>query len=147
MFCCFLQNNAPHLFHALTIHKLVLGALCAQVRKQLVFSEAGSVFRSIVGAVEDLRIEAFSLPQFDLRWMRSTMRFTCRIKDDKFIDAAGMPEPLRSLYLALPAGSYAKSKLTELDAAFAATVRTPIGPIVFSTTGDPADGSAEGSTP
>lgn len=115
--------------------RLVLGALCAQVRKQLVYAEAGSAFRTIVGSVEDVRIEAFTLPQFDLRWMRSTMRFTCRIRDDRFTDAGGMPEPMRSLFLALPDGSYAKGKLTELEAAFAATVRTPLDGIDFSTGG------------
>ena len=127
--------------------RLVLGALCAQVRKTLVHAEAGSIFRSIVGSVEDLRVEPFTLPQFDIRWMRSTVRFTCRIRDDKFTDAAGLPEPTRSLFLALPAGSYAKAKLAELDAAFAATSRTALDAIIFSTTGDPADGQAEGSAP
>jgi hypothetical protein len=112
--------------------KLVLGALCAQVRKALVFAEAGSIFRSIVGSVEDLRIEPFGLPQFDIRWMRSTMRLTCRIKDDKFTDDGGMPEPMKSLFLALPDGSYAKGKLAELDAAFASTTRTPLQSIDLS---------------
>ena len=91
--------------------RLVLGALCAQVRKALVYAEAGTIFRSIVASVEDLRVEPFTLPQFDIRWMRSTMRFTCRIRDDKFTDAAGLPEPTRSLFQALPEASYAKAKL------------------------------------
>lgn len=127
--------------------ELTLGALTAQVRKRLVFSEPGSIFRTIVGSVEEVRIDGFTVPQFDIRWMRKTMRLTCRIKDDKFIDDAGMPEPMRSLYQALPAGSYAKARLAELDTIFAAETRTPLTGIVFSTTGDPADGSAEGSTP
>lgn len=127
--------------------RLALGALTAQVRKRLLYAEAGSIFRQIVGAVEDLRVDAFSLPQFDIRWLRSTMRFTCRIKDDKFTDEAGMPEPMRSLYQALPAGSYAKAKLAELDAIFTATARQPLTSIQFSTTGDPAVDGPEGSIP
>jgi hypothetical protein len=125
--------------------RLLLGALCAQVRKQLVYAPAGSIFREIVGSVEDLRIETFTLPQFDIRWMRNTMRLTCRIKDDKFTDAGGMPEPMLSLFNKLPEGSYARGKLTQLQAAFAATTRTPLDGIRFSTKGDPVTGTPEGS--
>lgn len=125
--------------------RLMLDALCGQVRKKLAYAPAGSIFREIVGAVEDLRIETFTLPQFDIRWMRNTMRLTCRIKDDKFTDAGGMPEPMLSLFNKLPAGSYAKAQLARLQEAFEPTARTPLDRILFSTSGDPAQGSAEGS--
>ncbi|MBS9720179.1 hypothetical protein JYU29_05695 [Tianweitania sp. BSSL-BM11] len=124
--------------------RLVLGALCAQVRKQLVYAPAGSIFREIAGSVEDLRIETFTLPQFDIRWMRNTMRLTCRIKDDKFTDEDGMPEPMLSLFNRLPEGSYAKGKLIQLQSAFAATTRTPLEGIRFSTSGDLPSGPADG---
>jgi hypothetical protein len=112
--------------------RLVLGALCGQVRQALVYSPYGSVFRKIVGAVDTVKIEAFALPQFDFRWMRSTMRFTCRIRDDRFSDEPGMPEPMKSLFEALPEGSYARAKLTELNDAFTSTTRTPFEGIDFS---------------
>lgn len=114
--------------------RLVLGAICAQVRQTLTYSEAGAIFRSIA-VVQDIRIDPFSLPQFDIRWLRNTMRITCQIKDDKFTDAAGMPEPMQKLFQALPDGSYAKDMLTKLDAAFRATTRTELDGIDFSTSG------------
>lgn len=112
--------------------RLVLGALCAQVRKALTHGEAGALFRTLA-VVEDLRLEALSLPQFDIRLMRTTMRFTCLIRDDHFTDAAGLPEPLAGLAARLPAGSYAKGKLAALAAAFAATERTALDAIRFAT--------------
>ena len=117
--------------------RLVLGALCAQVRKALNIAEPGTLFRYVVGSVDDFRIEPFSLPQFDIRWLRSTMRFTCLIKEDKYTDDGGMPEPMKSLFTALPPGSYAREKLAELNDAFTATTRTALQQIVFSTRGNP----------
>ena len=113
--------------------RLVLGALCAQVRQALNVGEAGSLFRNIVMSVEDLRIEPFSLPQFDIRWMRNTMRFTCRIREDRFDDTGGMPDPMKTLFERLPVGSYAKDKLAELDAVFGAPDRVPLQMIGIST--------------
>lgn len=118
--------------------RLVLAALCAQVRQTLAFSPAGSIVRSIVGAVDDIRIEPFAIPQFDIRWMRSTMTFTCMIRDDVFTDAAGLPEPLKGLFEGLPAGSYARGKLQELSDTFAGIARSPIVGMRISTSGDPS---------
>ena len=120
---------------------LKLGALCAQVRKALVFSEAGALFRSI-GVVEDFRSERFSMPQFDLKLMRASMWFTCLVKDDVYSDLAGLPEPLAGLAARLPAGSYAKARLLSLADTFAATTRTPLDDIRFSTKTLPAGASA-----
>lgn len=119
--------------------RLVLGALCAQVRKRLTSTESGFIFREIVASVDEVRIEPFTLPQFDIRWMRQTMRLTCRIRDDKFTDAPGMPEPMLSLFNKLPEGSYARAKLTDLQAAFAATTRTPLQSIRITTSGVTAE--------
>lgn len=117
--------------------RMVLDALCAQVRLVLAYSPSGSIFRKIVGSVDNLRIEPFALPQFDIRWMRSTMTFSCMIRDDKFTDEPGLPEPLRSLFLALPDGSTAKAKLQELHDVFAGITRDPLADIRISTTGNP----------
>ncbi len=128
--------------------RLVLGALCAQVRQALSSSEAGDLFRRIVSSIEDLRIEPYSLPQFDIRWMRNTMRFTCKIREDTFREDGGMPEPLRSLFLRLPEASYAKARLAELDAIFTAPARTPlqlIGITSRGAAGDPPDASVNTS--
>jgi hypothetical protein len=130
--------------------RLVLGALCAQVRQSLNLSEAGGLFRWIVSSVEDLRIEPYSLPQFDIRWMRSTMRFTCKIREDTFREEGGMPEPMRSLFSRLPEASYAKAKLAELDAIFAAPNRKPlelIGITSRGAPGDPPDASVKTNQP
>ena len=113
--------------------RLVLGALCAQVRQALVRGPGSEAFRRIVRSVDEVRIEPFALPQMGLRWMRSTMSFSCSIADDVFTDAAGLPDPVRRLMASLPEGSYALAKLNELDAMFHATGRDALQEIVFAT--------------
>jgi hypothetical protein len=104
--------------------KLMLGALCAQVRKRLVYDPAGNFLRRrLLKSVVKLTISPFSVPQLNLRWMRATMNFLCHVADDDFTDAAGLPEPLKSLMAALPPGSYALARLTQLSALFEATNR------------------------
>ena len=117
--------------------RLVLGALCAQVRQTLVRGPTSEALRKIVKSVDEIRIDQFALPEMGLRWMRSTMSFSCTIADDEFTDAAGLPQPIRRLMDALPANSYALAKLNELDALFRATNRTSLNSIIFSTKGDP----------
>ena len=118
--------------------RLVLGALCAQVRQALVRGPTGAAFRRAVKSVDEVRIDQFALPEMGLRWMRSTMSFTCAIADDEFTDAAGLPQPIRRLMEALPENSYARGKLLELHALFLATDRAALAGIDFSTTADPA---------
>jgi len=125
--------------------RLVLGALCSQVRQTLVRGPTSEPFRRVVKSIEEVRIEPFALPDMGLRWMRSTIRFTCAIADDEFIDAAGLPQPIRRLMEALPPGSYAKAKLEALHAAFLATDRDALQSIRLSTRGDPAVDPAEAS--
>ena len=125
--------------------RLVLGALCSQVRQTLVRGPTSEAFRRIVKSIDEIRIDQFALPEMGLRWMRSTMSFSCTIADDEFTDGAGLPQPLRRLMEALPEESYAKAKLEELHAAFLATDRDALEAILFSTSGSPATEGAEGS--
>jgi hypothetical protein len=99
--------------------RLVLGALCAQVRRELERSQRGNLFRRIVSRIVKVEQQAFAMPNYGLRWQRVMMRFHCEIRDDEFDMApGGLPEPIRSLYEALPDGSYAKSKLSLLASYF-----------------------------
>lgn len=108
---------------------LILEALTAQARAALVRAPAGLAFRRVMKAAPDIRIEAFSLPQYGVRFMRNVMTFTFEISDDHFTDAAGFPEPLRSVFAELPEGSYAKARLAQLAAAFGATTREQLDSI------------------
>ncbi|WAC26421.1 hypothetical protein [Ancylobacter sp. SL191] len=103
--------------------RLVLEALTAQVRKVIVRGPEAVAVRRVMKAVQSIELEAFSLPQLSRRWLRYLMLVSCEIADDKFTDAPGLPEPLRSVAAELPDGSYAKAKLAELGAAFLATSR------------------------
>lgn len=104
--------------------KLVLGALCAQVKQALTVGPSGAHFRRIVKSIDEVRCDAFALPDMGMRWMRTTMRMSCSIADDEFTDAAGLPQPIQRLLMNLPDESYAKAKLQQLDGFFQATTRT-----------------------
>ncbi|SMD18497.1 hypothetical protein [Rhizobium sp. RU36D] len=106
---------------------LVLGALCAQVRYQLERSDAGLFWRHLVRQVEKIDYLPFGAPELGIRYQRITMRMHLSIRDDDFQTATGgLPEPIRTVHAALPAQSYAKAKLTELAAHFAAVPTTPL---------------------
>lgn len=120
--------------------RLVLGALTAQVRFLLEFSQGGRLFRRAGIGVRRIDEETFAVPDLGLRWHRVTMRVTAAIPDDRFdLEAGGLPEPLATLAAALPDGSYAKGKLTELAAHFAGEARTPLAGIAIF---DDPDGDA-----
>lgn len=115
--------------------RAVLMALAAQVRRLLEYSEAGALFRKTIKAVERIDWEPFAVADLGLRFQRVTLRMTCAVRDDVFGDAAGLPEPLKTLQDALPEGSYAKGKLAELAAAFVVEARTSLSSILL---GDPS---------
>lgn len=101
--------------------RLVLAALCAQVRRALERSQAGGLWRQLVRQITDTQYKTYALPELGLRWHRVTITIHCEIRDDCFdMTAGGLPEPIKSLYDALPDESYAKSKLAALAAHFAA---------------------------
>ncbi|SCM73380.1 conserved hypothetical protein [uncultured Pleomorphomonas sp.] len=105
--------------------RLVLAALCAQVRHTLEWSAGGAMFRRLAVRIIGVSEEAHAVPQIGLRWSRVFMTYSCEVPDDDF-SAGGMPEPLAGLAAALPATSYAKEKLTELAEAFAPSSPVPL---------------------
>lgn len=109
--------------------ELTLDALAAQVRRVIVQMPQGQIARRLMKAALTISLERMTLPQFDVRFARYVMTAHCAIADDKFTDEPGLPEPLATLAAALPTGSYAKAKLIELAATFAATERTPLAGI------------------
>ena len=114
--------------------RLVLAALCSQVRMLLTRSVQGGPWRRLVKHVIDIDEQTFAMPEFGLRHHRVTMRFRLEIADDQFdMENGGLPEPIKSVYEALPAGSYAATKLAELAAAFAGNLRQPLAAVAIIT--------------
>jgi hypothetical protein len=97
--------------------RLVLATLCSQVRYLLEQSQAGGLWRHLVRQIVKIEYQPFSVPNIGIRWQRITMRFHCEIHDDDF-DTVGLPEPMGSLFAALPSQSYAKAKLATLATHF-----------------------------
>ncbi|OLP56821.1 hypothetical protein BJF92_12175 [Rhizobium rhizosphaerae] len=118
------QSGAPDYVAAMAetdpTARLVLAALAAQVRHLLERSAAGGPWRRIVRQVREIEIKTYGVPEYGLRWHGMVLRFHLSIPDDDFDLAGGLPQPLRQIAEALPAGSYAKAKLAELADAFAA---------------------------
>lgn len=108
--------------------RMVLSALCAQVRYVLEWSLGGAFFRRIAVRIISMGEEAHAVPQIGLRWSRVFMTYQVEVPDDDF-STGGLPEPLASLAAALPDQSYAKEKLTELAAAFASPPPVPLAEI------------------
>jgi hypothetical protein len=101
--------------------RLVLAALCSQVRFLLERSQAGFLWRRIVRRIVNIEYQTFAVPNVGVRWQRITMRFHCEIRDDDF-EVDGLPEPIASIYAALPPQSYAKAKLAALVTHFSPDV-------------------------
>lgn len=115
--------------------RLVLAALCAQVRHCLMFSDRGVLWRRIVRQVEDIDLKTFAVPELGLRYQRVTMRFTCSIQDDDFGLSGGLPEPLATVFGRLPNQSYAKAKLESLAGQFQPTNLPRLEGVDFNKTG------------
>lgn len=111
--------------------RLVLAALCGQVRRLLAYSTSGHLFRRFVRNVDRVTEETFAIPQIGARWHRVTMRLELSLRDDEFGDGAGLPEPLKTLAGLLPPGSPAAAKLAALGAHFAAVERDELRTVTF----------------
>ena len=99
--------------------RLVLEALVSQCEYALDLSEDGGLFRHLRARLIRSESVAYAVPQLGLRFHRITTRRHYQIRPERFDMPAGkLPEPMQSLYEALPAGSYAKGKLAELAALF-----------------------------
>ena len=107
--------------------RLVLAALAGQIRFLLTESAYASPWRRLVREVRSISVETFGIPEYGLRFQRMMLSFELSIAEDRFdLEAGGLPEPLRSVYAALPADSYAKNKLGELAAFFTAEIPAPL---------------------
>ncbi|RWI99685.1 hypothetical protein [Mesorhizobium sp.] len=106
--------------------RIVLSALCAQVRYVLTQGPTGAIFRKIVMAIESIDEEGFAVPELGLRWQRTTMLFECQIPDDEFSPAGGLPMPAASIAALLPENSYARATLDNMAAQFAASAPLPV---------------------
>ncbi len=105
--------------------RLVLSALCAQVRYMLEWSPTGAIFRRIAVRIIGVSEETHAVPQLGLRWSRVFLTYSCEVPDDDF-STSGLPEPLASFSAVLPAESYAKVKLVELAEAFNPVAPSPL---------------------
>lgn len=104
--------------------KLVLGALCSKIRFLLERSQDGAMpayWRRLVKRVVSLEAIPFAVPDIGIRFQRVTLRYTVELMADVYdLSEDGLPQPLRGVYEALPAGSYARRKLAELAGYFKA---------------------------
>ena len=123
--------------------RLVLAALCSQIRFLLERSVSGGAWRHLVRHIVKVDMSTFAAPDFGMRFQRVMMRFACSIRDDDFdVDEGGLPEPIRSVYAALPEQSYAKEKLGALAAHFLPDPRPPLEGVSIDT-GTPAQGDVD----
>ncbi|MBB4952759.1 hypothetical protein H4S14_000801 [Agrobacterium vitis] len=101
--------------------RMVLAALCSKIRYLLEFSQAGAPWRKIAKRIVELEAIPFAVPHIGLRFQRITLRYTIELSADVYnVADGGLPEPIRSVFAGLPAGSYAKKKLAELAGYFLA---------------------------
>lgn len=108
--------------------RLVLEALCSQVRYVLEYGDGGKYWRRLVNHVIKVEAQTHGVPEMGLRWQRVRMRFHCQVHDDDF-SGNGLPEPLASLFSSLPAQSYAKAKLAALAAHFQRSSLDPLNAV------------------
>lgn len=101
--------------------RLVLEALVSQCTYVLEHSHSAgaALFRRICKRVVKADSVTFGVPQLGLRFHRVTTRLHCEVRTEDFdVPAGDLPEPIRSVFNQLPAGSYAKAKLAALAAHF-----------------------------
>jgi len=122
--------------------RLVLSAMMAQVRKELLYSARGFLFRRVVTHCDKIEQQSHTVPELGLRFQREFMRLTLAIADDELSDDGGLTGRIKTLFDALPDGSYAKVKLTDLAAHLAGETRTPLTEITL----DPGAGPTAGTT-
>lgn len=116
--------------------RLTLAALAAQIRWLLLHAEAGRLFRDLLIRVERVEEEGHAVPELGLRYQRIFLRFHAVVPQDRFSNAGGLPEPVKSFAAKLPGQSYARAMLAELDGAFAGQTLLPLAGIAISPPGD-----------
>src|SRR5690606_18824821 len=76
--------------------RLTLAALAAQIRWLLLHADAGGLFRDLVIRVERVEEEGHAVPELGLRYQRIFLRFHVVVPQDRFSNAGGLPEPVKS---------------------------------------------------
>ena len=128
--------------------RLRLAALAAQIRWLLLHAQAGQMFRNLFIRIDRVEEEGHAVPELGLRYQRIFLRFHAVVPQDRFSDAGGLPEPVKSFAAKLPAQSYAKAMLAELAGAFAGQTLPPLREITLSPPGDgPAPIATTGELP
>lgn len=101
--------------------RLILAALCAKIRFLMEFSEKGAPWRKLVKRIVSLEELPFAVPDIGLRFQRMTLRYTVELQADVFdVENGALPEPMKSVFEALPVNSYARAKLAQLAGYFQA---------------------------
>lgn len=116
--------------------RLRLAALAAQIRWLLLHAEAGQIFRNLFIRIDRVEEEGHAVPELGLRYQRIFMRFHVVVPQDRFSDAGGLPEPVKSFAEKLPDQSYAKAMLARLVAAFTGQTLPKLAEITLSPPGD-----------
>lgn len=128
------------------VARLRLGALVSQIVFALTASDDGNRLRrfAIIDAIES---HSFDIPSLGLRYLRTSTRLDIRLMCDMRTEAGALPQPMRSFFDGLPAQSYARQSLAELEGAFDPQARAPLSGIVMAETDVTADPYAStGST-
>jgi hypothetical protein len=128
--------------------ELVLSALCSKVSFLLERSQSGAAWRRIAKRVISVDQVQFEFPDLGLRYLRKTLRYHCEVPADIFLmEEGGLPEPMRSIFEALPPQSYAKAKLSELAGYFTAETPPPLAEVAgLAMVGDEQIAIGVGST-
>ncbi|MEM9734245.1 MAG: hypothetical protein AAF903_12295 [Pseudomonadota bacterium] len=99
-----------------------LAALLAQARFAIERSPEGAAFRQVVMGLESIQMMPMAVADIDVRFLRTTMRMTFRMRDDCFDMTSGKPQHFEALLDRLPEGSPNFEKLTNLLTRFSPPV-------------------------
>lgn len=107
--------------------EMLLSAIVAQIRRTIETGPEGAVFRKVTkGAVISFSSMPHVLPEIGVRLARRFVSIDVEVRDDQHDPSGGLPEPLATLDSVLPEGSYAKARLADLAAKFAAQSPAPL---------------------
>ena len=90
--------------------------------------------------------ETFAIPGLGLRYLRNTTKLRIRVNGE-FLTAAGkLPAPIRALFEALPAESYARTTLAKLEGLFNPQTLPALETVIIAETDADADAYASVDT-
>ncbi|MEL6785659.1 MAG: hypothetical protein AAFO61_14690, partial [Pseudomonadota bacterium] len=108
------------------IAQSTLAALMAQARFALQNSPEGAAFRQVVMGLSSIQMMPMAVADLDVRFLRTTMRMTFRLRDDDFDHKTGKPTHFERLLERLPEASPNYKKLTGLLARFEPPETAPL---------------------